>query len=124
MLNLGALAFANPWLLLGLTSPALKRGGFLPASPELRRMIYLGSAVLIQVGIFSIRWNVVIGGQLFSKSLRGLTVYTIELMGIEGLAMTGLFLIAPLIVLWALVKILPPWSSSEVPLNQESGSTA
>ena len=35
----------------------------------------LGAAILVQVGIFSIRWNVVSGGQLFSKSLRGLTVY-------------------------------------------------
>ena len=113
-----------PLIILGVTSPALKRGGFLRASPEFRRMIYLASAVLIQIGIFSIRWNVVIGGQLFSKSLRGLTVYKIELLGIEGLAMTGLFLIAPLVVLWALVKILPPWSSSEVPLDQESESTA
>jgi len=26
---------------------------------------------LIQLGIFSTRWNVVIGGQLFSKSFRG-----------------------------------------------------
>jgi len=66
----------------------------------------------------------VIGGQLFSKSLRGLTVYKMELLGIEGLAMTGVFLVVPFVILWALVKILPPWSSSEVALIREPESTA
>ena len=55
---------------------------------EMRRILYFISAFLVQVGIFSIRWNVVIGGQLFSKSLRGLTVYKVELLGLEGLFMT------------------------------------
>ncbi|MBE0593062.1 MAG: polysulfide reductase, partial [Gemmatimonadales bacterium] len=53
-----------------------------------------------------------IGGQLFSKSLRGLTVYKVELFGIEGLAMTIGLLILPFIILWALVKIVPPWEES------------
>ncbi|MDP1992362.1 MAG: NrfD/PsrC family molybdoenzyme membrane anchor subunit, partial [Syntrophales bacterium] len=52
---------------------------------ELRKLLYFVCGVLIQMGIFSTRWNVVIGGQLFSKSFRGLTTYKMELMGIEGL---------------------------------------
>ena len=56
---------------------------------ELKRMAYFIAALLIQVGIFSTRWNVVIGGQLFSKSLRGLTVYKMELLGEEGLLMVS-----------------------------------
>ena len=75
----------------------------------MRRIIYLGVAALIQVGIFSIRWNVVIGGQLFSKSLRGLTTYKVELFGMEGLAMTIFLLLLPLFILWVFVKLLPPW---------------
>jgi len=98
-----------PLIVLFLVSPALRRGGLIPASPELRRMLYLGTAVLVQIGIFSIRWNVVIGGQLFSKSLRGLTTYKVELFGIEGLAMTLFLLFLPIAILWALIKILPPW---------------
>jgi len=98
-----------PLILLVLVSPALKRGGFLPSTPELRRMLYLGVAVLVQIGIFSIRWNVVIGGQLFSKSLRGLTTYKVELFGVEGLAMTIFLLVLPLVILWVFVKIMPPW---------------
>ncbi|HSM17586.1 MAG TPA: hypothetical protein VK845_11405 [Gemmatimonadales bacterium] len=61
------------------------------------------------IGIFSIRWNVVIGGQLFSKSLRGLTVYKAEWLGLEGLLMTAGLLILPFMVLWILAKVLPPW---------------
>jgi Ni/Fe-hydrogenase subunit HybB-like protein len=102
-----------PLVLLGLVSPALRPGGFLRTSPEMKRLVYMGSAILVQIGIFSIRWNVVIGGQLFSKSLRGLTVYEVELLGIEGLAMSAALLVLPFIILWVLVKLLPPWIDAE-----------
>ncbi len=81
---------------------------------EMRRIAYFLAAILVQVGIFSTRWNVVIGGQLFSKSLRGLTVYKVELLGLEGLLMTILLLIAPLAILYVLSKLLPPWPDAEV----------
>jgi Ni/Fe-hydrogenase subunit HybB-like protein len=113
-----------PIVTLFLVSPALRKGGFLSVSPELRRILYLATAALIQVGIFSIRWNVVIGGQLFSKSFRGLTVYKLELFGLEGLAMSMFLLILPLLILWALVKLFPPWvkePSGEEPVRGGSG---
>ncbi|HET7039435.1 MAG TPA: NrfD/PsrC family molybdoenzyme membrane anchor subunit [Gemmatimonadales bacterium] len=99
-----------PLVLLAVFSPALRKGGFIRAAPELKQLVFLVSAVLIQIGIFSIRWNVVIGGQLFSKSLRGLTVYKVELLGIEGLGMTLALLALPFVILWLLVKLLPPWT--------------
>jgi Ni/Fe-hydrogenase subunit HybB-like protein len=98
-----------PIVVLFLVSPALRRGGILSVSPELRRMLYLGAAAFTQIGIFSIRWNVVIGGQLFSKSFRGLTVYNMEFFGLEGLAMSMFLLVLPLFILWVLTKVLPPW---------------
>ena len=76
-------------------------------------MIYFTVAVLIQVGIFSTRWNVVIGGQLFSKSLRGLTVYKMQLMGLEGFFMSALLLVMPFFILAILIWILPPWPEAE-----------
>lgn len=82
-----------------------------------RRAIYFIAAILVQIGIFSIRWNVVIGGQLFSKSFRGLTVYKMEWFGIEGLLVAMGLLLLPLVILFVLVKILPPWMESEVPVN-------
>ena len=98
-----------PLAILGLTSPALRPRPLIRVPDELRRLLYLGSAILVQIGILSIRWNVVIGGQLFSKSLRGLTVYKVEFLGIEGLAMALGLLLLPLLILWGLIRLLPPW---------------
>jgi formate-dependent nitrite reductase membrane component NrfD len=109
-----------PLISLGLVSPALSKRGTRKVPAEVRRLIYLGCALLVQVGIFSIRWNVVIGGQLFSKGLRGLTVYKAELRGLEGLLMAGALLILPFIILGVLARIMPPWSEAELPASPES----
>ena len=84
---------------------------------ELRRLVYVIVVVLVQIGIFSTRWNVVIGGQLFSKSLRGLTTYKVELLGIEGILMAAAILLLPLVVLYLLIKVLPPWQEAEVEIH-------
>lgn len=76
---------------------------------ELRKLIYFVAALLVQVGIFSTRWNVVIGGQLFSKSFGGLTVYKMTFFGLEGLLVSIAILVLPLFILYILFKILPPW---------------
>jgi Ni/Fe-hydrogenase subunit HybB-like protein len=110
-----------PLILLASVSPALHpRRALVKLPDELRRLLYAGAAVLIQIGIFSTRWNVVIGGQLFSKSLRGLTVYKMQLLGGEGLFVAGLLLLLPFVILLALIKLLPPWLDAEahVPLAE------
>jgi Ni/Fe-hydrogenase subunit HybB-like protein len=107
-----------PLVLLGVISPALWRDRLVKTTDELRRLAYMGSAILVLIGIFSIRWNVVMGGQLFSKSLRGLTVYKLELFGIEGLLVASALMILPFIILWILVKVLPPWPDAEAALPQ------
>ncbi|TFG60132.1 MAG: polysulfide reductase [Deltaproteobacteria bacterium] len=78
-------------------------------SEELRKMLYFVSLILIQGGIFATRWNVVIGGQMFSKSFRGLTTYKMEFGGIEGLLYALGLLAMPLVILVVLLKILPAW---------------
>jgi predicted membrane protein len=55
------------------------------------------------------RWNVVIGGQLFSKSFLGYTTYKVGLVSKEGLLVAVFLSILPLLILWALIKLLPPW---------------
>ncbi|MBU1185945.1 MAG: polysulfide reductase NrfD [Acidobacteria bacterium] len=82
---------------------------------ELRKLLYFVAALLVQVGIFTTRWNVVIGGQLFSKSFRGLTTYKMSIGGTEGLLVALMFLILPFIILYFLIKILPPWKESGTP---------
>jgi Ni/Fe-hydrogenase subunit HybB-like protein len=79
---------------------------------ELRKLLYFTSVILIQLGIFATRWNVVIGGQLFSKSFRGLTTYKMEVAGLEGLVTAVIFLILPFLVLAILLKLLPAWETA------------
>jgi predicted membrane protein len=55
------------------------------------------------------RWNVVIGGQLFSKSFLGYTTYKMSLVTHEGLLVAIAFTLLPLVFLWVFVKLLPPW---------------
>lgn len=108
-----------------MTSIVLARFGRVP--DEMRRMLYFVAAILVQVGIFSTRWNVVIGGQLFSKSLRGLTVYKLELFGLEGVLMTGALLLLPFIILYIMTKIMPPWPDggvSKIPPSSTASSTS
>jgi Ni/Fe-hydrogenase subunit HybB-like protein len=82
-----------------------------------RRGIYTLAGVLTLVGIFAMRWNVVIGGQLFSKSFLGYTTYKLEFATREGLLPAVALLILPLLILWGLIRLLPPW-------RQATGETA
>ena len=96
-------------ILLGMFIPLgilvlAKMRGF---GDELRKLLYFTAVILIQIGIFATRWNVVIGGQLFSKSFRGLTTYKMEVMGIEGLLAALVLLALPFVVLYVLLKLLP-----------------
>jgi len=79
--------------------------------PEIaRKRIYVTAGGLALIGIFAMRWNVVIGGQLFSKSFLGYTTYKMALGTREGLLPAIALTILPFIFLWILVKLLPPWS--------------
>jgi Ni/Fe-hydrogenase subunit HybB-like protein len=77
-----------------------------------RKALYGLAGVLTLVGIFAMRWNVVIGGQLFSKSLLGYTTYKMEIWHREGLVTSLVLLALPFGILWVLVKLLPPWSEA------------
>ena len=74
-----------------------------------RKRIYALAGCLTMIGIFAMRWNVVIGGQLFSKSFLGYTTYKMGLITREGLLMAIVLTVLPLVILWVLVKLLPPW---------------
>ena len=84
--------------------------------PEIaRKRIYAISGSLSLIGIFAMRWNVVIGGQLFSKSFLGYTTYKMELVTREGLLAAIALLILPMVFLFVLVKLLPPWPEKTLP---------
>ena len=82
-------------------------------SAVLRKRTYVIAGCLTLVGIFAMRWNVVIGGQLFSKSFLGYTTYKMGLATREGLLMAIVLTVLPFAILWVLVKVLPPWPARE-----------
>jgi predicted membrane protein len=81
-------------------------------SETARRWIYGIAGTLTLIGIFAMRWNVVIGGQLFSKSFLGYTTYKMEWATREGVLPAALLLILPFVILAVLIRLLPPWEAS------------
>ena len=78
-----------------------------------RVRLYVTAGVLTLIGIFAMRWNVVIGGQLFSKSFLGYTTYKLGFATREGLLPAILLMILPFGILAVLVKLLPPWEECD-----------
>jgi predicted membrane protein len=98
-------------ILLGTVVPILTLGliQMFHVSERVRRIAYAVCGCLTIIGIFAMRWNVVIGGQLFSKSFLGYTTYKVDLISREGELIAAGLLILPFIILSVLIKILPPW---------------
>ncbi len=96
------LGTVTPILLLAVTQ-------LVKLSEMARKRIYALAGCLTMMGIFAMRWNVVIGGQLFSKSFLGYTTYKMGLVTREGLLVAIVLTVMPLVILWVLVKLLPPW---------------
>jgi Ni/Fe-hydrogenase subunit HybB-like protein len=92
----------TPLALLALTQ-------LITLSEKARKTIYAIAAMLTLIGIFAMRWNVVIGGQLFSKSFLGYTTYKLDFATREGLLPAIIFMVLPFLILALLVKLLPPW---------------
>jgi Ni/Fe-hydrogenase subunit HybB-like protein len=86
-----------------------------------RRLMYTVAGILTLIGIFAMRWNVVIGGQLFSKSFLGFTSYKVEFGSQEGLLMAAFLMVLPFVILAGLVALLPPWPK---PDGQAAGGHA
>ena len=76
---------------------------------RVRVRMYVTAVVLTLIGIFAMRWNVVIGGQLFSKSFLGYTTYKMGFATREGLLPAILLMLLPFGILAILLKLLPPW---------------
>ena len=101
-LNIGQVGIGTlvPLLMLGSLQLLRRR------VPELvrRRMIF-GSGAMILIGVLAMRWNVVMGGQYFSKSLRGVMSYKMEFAGQEGWLISAVIMCLPFIILTVLVKL-------------------
>jgi hypothetical protein len=102
--------------LLGTIIPLATLGTlqFYKPKEQIRKTIYWVISALILIGIFFMRWNVVIGGQLFSKSFYGYTSFKIDMIGTEGYLMAFFWLIVPIGILSFLLWLLPPWKKIDV----------
>ena len=100
------LGTVTPILLIGLTQ-------IWKFTDTIRNRIYGVAGCLTVIGIFAMRWNVVIGGQLFSKSFLGYTTYKMAFATREGLLTAIVLMILPFGILWVLVKLLPPWLDAD-----------
>jgi predicted membrane protein len=87
---------------------------FYKPAEKVRQWLYFITGVLVLIGIFFMRWNVVIGGQLFSKSFLGFTSFKLSLIGPEGFLMASIWLIVPFFILAFLLWLFPPWKKTEL----------
>ncbi len=100
-----------PLLLLGFLE--LARVG-----EDIKALVRVLAASLVLIGVFAMRWNVVIGGQLISKSLRGFIDYSPPLLGLNGILVSAIFMILPFVILFVITYLIPPWQEEIQPPAQ------
>jgi len=95
---------------------------------RVRNTLSVVASLLLLVQVFFMRWNVVIGGQIFSKSLRGFRApYAPLLFEKEGVLAAVLIFIAPFLLLLVFNRILPLYEEDEEaigPVGQAAASSA
>ena len=74
---------------------------------RVRNTLSFVSALLLLLQVFAMRWNVVIGGQIFSKSFRGFRDYSPHFLEKEGVLTSIGLVLTPLVILFILNKLLP-----------------
>jgi len=98
-----------PFILLMLV---VTMGGLM--HDKLRNTLSLSASLLLLLQVLSMRWNVVIGGQMFSKSMRGFReTYVPGLFEKEGVMAAVLIFLLPFILLTFFEKVLPTLKKSE-----------
>lgn len=80
--------------------------------PSLRRRmsVVLFSSLLALIGVLAYRWNMVIGGQIISRTEEGLLWYEMPLLGKEGL-IASLSIFAMAIFVFTVLSWIFPWDS-------------
>jgi Ni/Fe-hydrogenase subunit HybB-like protein len=92
---------------------------------RLRNTLCIASSILLLIQVFAMRWNIVIGGQLLSKSLRGLrSPYSPEVFGREGVLMAIALMLLPFVLLWLFNRVLPIFGDDAHPPAAGHGGPA
>ena len=119
-----AISYFGIQFILGSVIPFLVLGVVLLTGlpKNVKTILTFLSSALILIGIFTMRWNVVIGGQLISKSLRGFITYSPPLFGINGIISAAVFMIMPFVILAVIIYLIPPWQEEiKVPERKRLG---
>lgn len=91
-----------PLIILGLMI-------FIKLRPGLYNFLAAAVSAILLLQVLIMRWNVVIGGQLMSKSARGYTQFHPEWFDKEGIIAVMVLMALPFAILWVLGKIFPFW---------------
>lgn len=107
-----AFSFIGIQLILGALVPIILLGIVVLMSryltDQIRNTLCFVASLLLLMQVFAMRWNVVIGGQIFSKSLRGFREgHTPELFSKEGIVPAILILVLPLVFITLFNRVLP-----------------
>ncbi|MCP4897017.1 MAG: polysulfide reductase NrfD [bacterium] len=89
-------------------------------SDPIRNTLATVASLLLLLQVFSMRWNVVIGGQMFSKSMRGYReAYVPGMFEKEGILAAVVICLIPFVLLVIFDRVLPTFED----LGEESGPT-
>ncbi len=113
-----AFSFIGIQIILGAMVPIILLGIVVLLSryltDQIRNTLCFVASLLLLCQVFAMRWNVVIGGQLFSKSLLGSREsHTPGLLEKEGIVPAIFILVAPLIFIVAFNRVLPVFEPSD-----------
>ena len=78
---------------------------------KVRNTLSFVASLLLMIQVFSMRWNVVIGGQIFSKSFRGFRDYHPHFLEKEGVLAAILIFVLPFVLLFIFNRVLPAFDS-------------
>ncbi|QTA81794.1 Polysulfide reductase, NrfD-like [Desulfonema limicola] len=86
----------------------------LPIKQWLYKFTAFITSFLLLLQVLFMRWNVIIGGQLMSKSARGYTEFHPEWFDKEGIVAVIIVMAIPFIILFVLGRIFPFWEKDSV----------
>lgn len=88
---------------------------------KIRNTLSFVASSLLLIQVFSMRWNVVVGGQIFSKSFRGFRDYTPHFLEREGILPAMIIFSLPFIFLFILNRFLPAFDTPASLAAQQEG---
>ncbi|MCP4593743.1 MAG: polysulfide reductase NrfD, partial [bacterium] len=107
-----AFSFIGIQLVLGALVPIILLGIVVLMSryltDQIRNTLCFAASLLLLVQVFAMRWNVVVGGQIFSKSMRGFRDSPVPgLFEREGIVVAVLIFVLPLVFIALFNRVLP-----------------